>query len=110
MPALQFPAIMYSIFTNVAFTYGPHFQTMAQAESLVRQLLISFLSAFAIATGVSLFIMPISSRTIVMKEQAGYILGIKGALKVRDSPPSGRNDKADSRKGTNRISFEPGKI
>jgi hypothetical protein len=40
------------------------------------------LSAFAISTGVSLFIIPISSRTVVQKEQAGYIQGIRGALKV----------------------------
>ena len=82
MPALQFPVIMYSIFTNISFTYGPIFQTMAQAEALIRQLLIGFLSAFAISTGVSLFIIPISSRTVVQKEQAGYIQGIRGVLKV----------------------------
>lgn len=37
MPALQFPVIMYSIFTNVAFTYGPQFQTIAQGEALVKR-------------------------------------------------------------------------
>ena len=82
MPALQFPVIMYSIFTNVSFTFGPIFRTMAEAKSLIRQLLLGFLSAFAISTGVSLFIMPISSRTVVQKEQAGYIQAIRGALKV----------------------------
>jgi hypothetical protein len=85
VPALQFPVIMYSIFTNVAFTYGPLFQTMVQAEALIKQLLTGFLSAFAIATGVSLFIIPVSSRTVLQKEQAGYVQGIRGALKVRSS-------------------------
>jgi hypothetical protein len=85
MPALQFPVIMYSIFTNVSFTYGPIFQTITQGEALVRQLLLGFLSAFAISTGVSLFIIPVSSRTVVQKEQAGYVQTIRGALKVSSS-------------------------
>lgn len=82
IPALQFPAIMYSIFTNVAFTFGPNFQTMKQGEALVRQLLIAFLGAFAISTGVSLFIIPVSSRAVVQKDQAEYVQAVRGALKV----------------------------
>ncbi|KFX90595.1 hypothetical protein V490_06378 [Pseudogymnoascus sp. VKM F-3557] len=83
IPALQFPAIMYSIFTNVAFTFGPNFQTMKQGEALIRQLLIAFLSAFAISTAVSLFVVPVSSRTVVKKEQAGYVQAVRGALKAQ---------------------------
>lgn len=82
MPALQFPVIMYSIFTNVSFTYSPIFHTIKQGEALIRQLLLGFLSAFAISTAVSLFILPVSSRTVVQKEQAGYVQAIRGALKV----------------------------
>ena len=83
MPALQFPVIMYSIFTNVAFTYGPLFPTIADGEALVRQLLEGFLTAFAIATGVSLLIIPVSSRTVVIKEQSGYIQLIRATLKAQ---------------------------
>ncbi|KFY44062.1 hypothetical protein V494_01656 [Pseudogymnoascus sp. VKM F-4513 (FW-928)] len=83
IPALQFPAIMYSIFTNVAFTFGPNFQTTKQGEALIRQLLIAFLSAFAISTAVSLFIVPVSSRVVVKKEQAGYVQAVRGALKAQ---------------------------
>lgn len=82
IPALQFPAIMYSIFTNVAFTFGPNFQTIKQGEALIRQLLIAFLSAFALSTAVSLFVIPVSSRTVVQKEQAQYVEAVRGALKV----------------------------
>lgn len=56
---------MFSIFTNVAFSYGALFPTVASAESFVRQLLTAFLTAFAIATGVNLFVIPVSSRTVV---------------------------------------------
>lgn len=83
MPALQFPVILFSIFTNVAFTYGPLFQNMTQGEGLIRKLLTGFLTAFAISTGVHLVIIPISSRTVVFKEQAGYIGLIRAALKAQ---------------------------
>jgi hypothetical protein len=83
MPALQFPVIMYSIFTNVAFTYGPLFPTIAAGEALIKQLLEGFLTAFAISTGVSLFIIPISSRTVVFKEQTGYIQLIRATMKAQ---------------------------
>src|SRR5277367_7069041 len=49
-PAMQFPSLMYSIFTNVAFTFGPIFQTMDQAEYLIKLLLKVFLTSFAIST------------------------------------------------------------
>jgi Putative ER transporter, 6TM, N-terminal len=83
MPALQFPVIVYSIFTNVAFTYGPLFPTIAGGEALVKQLLEGFLTAFAISTGVSLFIIPVSSRTVVFKEQTGYIQLIRATMRAQ---------------------------
>ncbi|KAK2629287.1 hypothetical protein QTJ16_000107 [Diplocarpon rosae] len=83
LPALQFPVIMYSIFTNVAFTYGPLFPTIEAGEFLVKQLLEGFLTAFAISSGVNLFIIPVSSRAVVFKEQAGYIQLVRGILKAQ---------------------------
>jgi hypothetical protein len=68
IPALQFPVIMYSIFTNVSFTYGPLFTTVSAGQELIKSLLEGFLTAFAIATGVSLFIIPVSSRTVVFSK------------------------------------------
>jgi hypothetical protein len=80
LPALQFPVIMYSIFTNVAFTYGPLFPTIAAGESLIKQLLEGFLTAFAISTGVNLFIIPVNSRTVVFKEFTGYLGTVRGIM------------------------------
>lgn len=82
-PSFQFPVIIYSIFTNVAFTYGPIFLTVKMAESFVRQLLIAFLAAFAIATATNLFVFPVTCRTVVFKEQAGYIMAVRGTLKAQ---------------------------
>lgn len=49
----------------MAFSYGALFPTFAYAESFIRQLLTAFLTAFAIAAGVNLFVIPVSSRAVV---------------------------------------------
>lgn len=81
-PQLTFPTVLYSIFVNVASTYGPQFQTTAQVKSFAQRLLEAFLTGFAIATGVSLFIFPVSCRKVVSKEITGYISALRGALKA----------------------------
>ncbi|RDL39937.1 Uncharacterized protein BP5553_04277 [Venustampulla echinocandica] len=82
-PALQIPVIMYSIFTNISFTYGPNFASMKQGEVLIKQILIAFLTAFALSTGVNLFVFPFTSRTVVLKEFEGYLGVVRGALKAQ---------------------------
>ncbi|CAI6341072.1 unnamed protein product [Periconia digitata] len=79
---LAFPTLLYSIFVNVAATFGTQFQTYAQVAGFVRKLLESFLTGFAITTGVSLFIIPVSCRKVVTKEMTGYIGILRGALKA----------------------------
>jgi hypothetical protein len=81
-PQLAFPTLLYAIFVNVAATFGPQFQTVAQAESFTRRLIESFLTGFAIATAVSLFVVPVSCRKVVTKEITGYIGALRGALKA----------------------------
>ncbi|TEY76302.1 hypothetical protein BOTCAL_0060g00130 [Botryotinia calthae] len=82
-PALNVPVIMYSIFSNIAFTYGPLFSTVASAESLIKQMIESFLTAFAISTAVNVFVIPVSCRLVVFKGQAGYIQLLRGVLKAQ---------------------------
>ncbi|KAJ6194764.1 hypothetical protein J3E72DRAFT_387490 [Bipolaris maydis] len=79
-PQLAFPTIIYAIFVNVAATNGFLFQTVPQCQTFVRRLLETFMTGFAIAAGVSLFVVPVTSRKVVMKEFAGYIGLLKGAL------------------------------
>jgi hypothetical protein len=81
-PQFAFPCVLYSIFTNVASTSGPMFQTTASVETFVQRLLEAFLTGFAIATAVSLFVMPISCRKVVTKEVTGYVGALRGALKA----------------------------
>ncbi|KAJ4990876.1 hypothetical protein SVAN01_03665 [Stagonosporopsis vannaccii] len=79
-PQLAFPAIIYSIQVNVAATSGFLFTTPAQCENFIRRLLISFLTGFGLATGVSLFIFPVTCRKVVVKEMTGYLGLLKAAV------------------------------
>ncbi|EOA87360.1 hypothetical protein ACJQWK_10179 [Exserohilum turcicum] len=79
-PQLTFPTMLYAIFVNVAATSGILFRTVPQCEAFIKRLLIIFLTGLGIATGVSLLIIPVTSRKVVMKEFAGYIGLLKGAL------------------------------
>lgn len=84
-PNLQFPSIVYTIFVVVASIYSPQFSTMTQAMSFARRLLEVFLTGFGIATGVSLFILPLTSRKIVLKCMTGYIGALRGSLDAHSS-------------------------
>ncbi|EME49428.1 hypothetical protein DOTSEDRAFT_68258 [Dothistroma septosporum NZE10] len=79
LPQFQFPVIMYSIFLIVSTTYGVRFPNMGAAITFIETLLEAFLTGFAIATGVSLFIFPMSCRKVVFKEFQGY-LGLLGGM------------------------------
>lgn len=74
-PTFNLPMITYSIFVDIAATFGPSFPTVASAETFVRELTIAVFIGFGIATGCSLFIFPISTRQIVVKQMAG-VLGL----------------------------------
>jgi hypothetical protein len=82
-PQFVFPAILTSIFAVVSMSYGPSFPTMASAISFARRLLVAFLTGFGIATGVSLFVFPVTSRKVVFKEMTGYVMSLRGVLKAQ---------------------------
>jgi Putative ER transporter, 6TM, N-terminal/Fusaric acid resistance protein-like/Aromatic acid exporter family member 2 len=84
-PQLIAPTIVYAIFTAVASTYAPHFPNMAASESFVKRLLETFLTGFGIAAAVSFFIFPMTSRTIAMKQSAGFLKLLQLSLKSHTS-------------------------
>ncbi|KAK1773957.1 hypothetical protein QBC45DRAFT_446490 [Copromyces sp. CBS 386.78] len=71
IPAFNLPGLTYSIFINIAGTYGPLMATQAAVNSFIRRLLTAMLSALAIALAVNLIVFPVSSRLVVFKEIAG---------------------------------------
>lgn len=79
-PQLMIPMIQFSIFVIVASVYAPQFPEMVNGELFVRRLLIAFLTGQAIATAVSLFIMPVTSRGIITKQMGGFTKLLKGCL------------------------------
>ena len=82
-PQLQFPVIVYSIFANVASVYAPNFPTMAAGIAFAKRLMETFLTGFAIATGVSLFIFPVSARIALFKQSAGFVAAAQRTLKAQ---------------------------
>lgn len=68
LPSFNLPVVIYCIFINSSLTTGPTIGTTAAAEAFVRELLLANLFGMGLATGVCLFIFPISSRMIVMGE------------------------------------------
>jgi hypothetical protein len=72
-PQFQFPAVLCSIFVGLSMTNGVLFPTMPAAISYMKRLLQAFLTGFALATGVNLFVFPMTSRKVVFKEMAQYL-------------------------------------
>ena len=66
---------------------------MAQGIAFTKRLLEAFLTGFAIASGVSFFIFPVTSRTIVFKTAAGYVGALRGALKAQSAYLQSLEDK-----------------
>lgn len=60
-PQYQFPCILASIFTIVSLSYGVIFPNMSAAISFMERLLEAFLTGFALATAVHIFVFPTSS-------------------------------------------------
>lgn len=81
-PQYTIPCIMWAVLANVAMTYGPQFSTMIQAEAFIKKLLTTFLTGFAIATGISLLIFPHTSRQVVFKQMSAYISSLRGAVQA----------------------------
>ena len=82
-PALSIPAVEYTIFIMIGYTYGPQEPTEERSIRFVKELLYSFLTGQAISTAVSLLIIPISSRKVFFEEAAGFLQSCRGLLKAQ---------------------------
>lgn len=82
MPQFTIPGIHASTLINVSMIYAPQFPNMSIAENFARRILLAYLSGFGIATGVSLFIFPWTSRTIVFKEMRDYVSALRQTLEA----------------------------
>ncbi|KAE8143677.1 hypothetical protein BDV38DRAFT_276763 [Aspergillus pseudotamarii] len=77
---LQDPMVAFSIFASVTITRAGTFVTVSEGLAFVSRLLKGFMLGFAIATGVSLLILPITSRRNVFHDIRGYVAHIDAVL------------------------------
>ncbi|SCO80714.1 uncharacterized protein FRV6_04927 [Fusarium oxysporum] len=73
LPSFSLPVVIYSILINNSTTSGPRFATTQAVEAFVKEQLLAMLFGMGLATGVSLFILPISSRMIAIGQLRGFI-------------------------------------
>ncbi|KAJ5819558.1 hypothetical protein N7474_005149 [Penicillium riverlandense] len=91
---LQDPMVAFSIFASVTITRAGMFTTLAEGLDFISRLLKGFMIGFAVATGVSLLILPITSRGNVFHDIKGYVTSVEGVLQsqvsfVEDSSTTG---------------------
>lgn len=87
--------VAFSIFASVTITRAGTFVTLDEGLEFIARLLKGFLIGFAIATGVSLFIFPITSRGNMFHDIKGYAGSIEAVLQsqlsfVKESSAPGR--------------------
>ncbi|KAJ6111432.1 hypothetical protein N7523_007493 [Penicillium sp. IBT 18751x] len=82
---LQDPMVAFSIFASVTITRAGMFTTLAEGLEFVARLLKGFMIGFAIATGVSLLILPITSRGNVFQDIKGYFTSVEDVLAAQIS-------------------------
>lgn len=112
LPQLTLPTIQYSIFSIVASIYAPQFPNMSAGVQFVVRLLTTFLTGFALATGVSLFIFPVTSRENATKQMTGLLALMKICITshgnyMHNVTTSHMSSTEDSRDNDNLVTGEP---
>ncbi|KAJ6115360.1 hypothetical protein N7486_001138 [Penicillium sp. IBT 16267x] len=82
---LQDPMVAFSIFASVTITRAGMFTTLSEGLEFIARLLKGFMIGFAIATGVSLLIIPITSRGNVFHDMKDYITSVDELLQSQIS-------------------------
>ncbi|KAF5716280.1 major facilitator superfamily transporter [Fusarium mundagurra] len=83
LPSFSLPVIIYSILINNSTTSGPRLATTQAVEAFVKEQLLAMLFGMALATGVSLFIFPISSRMIVIGQFRGLVCQLRNVISLQ---------------------------
>ncbi|KFY46763.1 hypothetical protein V494_00343 [Pseudogymnoascus sp. VKM F-4513 (FW-928)] len=82
-PAFSIPAVGYNIFVLIGFTYGPQMATVQRSVKFSKELFYSFLTGQAVGAGVSLLVIPVSSRKVFFGEATGFLQSCRGLLKTQ---------------------------
>jgi hypothetical protein len=82
---LQDPMVAFSIFASVTITRAGMFTALSEGLEFIVRLLKGFMIGFAIATGVSLLIVPITTRGNVFHDMKDYITSVDELLQSQIS-------------------------
>lgn len=77
---LQDPMVSFSIFSTVTITRIGTFVTTSEGLEFIARLLKTFLIGFAIASAVSLLVLPITSRSYVFQDMREYASQVQNVL------------------------------
>jgi hypothetical protein len=80
---MQDPMVAFSIYSGVTLTHAGQFVDLSQGLDFIKRLLLAFLLGFAVATGVSLLVMPSTSRKDVFKGFMDYSDAIRTVFKTQ---------------------------
>lgn len=100
---LQDPMVAFSIFCSVTLTRAGTFLALADGLAFVTRLLKGFMLGFAIATGVSLLLYPVTSRGLVFGDVRAYVAGIEGVVRAYRAYSSGGVVGADDGESRKRL-------
>jgi hypothetical protein len=89
---LQDPMVAFSIFACVTITRAGTFVNLSEGLAFVSRLLKGFMIGFAVATGVSLFIFPITSRGDMFHDLKRYAASVEEVLQSQISYVQGSSD------------------
>lgn len=81
-PIFSIPSVVYTVFVVVGFVYGPQEYSEFRSKSFVREIFYAFLTGNGITAGVSLIILPVSSRKVFFLEASGFLQNCRGLLKA----------------------------
>ncbi|KAL4986619.1 hypothetical protein BDW68DRAFT_178635 [Aspergillus falconensis] len=80
---LQDPMVAFSVFSSVTLTRAGTFVSLSDGLEFISRLLKGFMLGFAIATGVSLLVYPVTSRENVFQDVRGYAAQLEAVLKAQ---------------------------
>ncbi|KAL6238442.1 hypothetical protein BDW75DRAFT_20307 [Aspergillus navahoensis] len=80
---LQDPMVAFSIFSSVTLTRAGTFVSLSDGLEFISRLLKGFMLGFAIATGVSLLVYPVTSRGDVFQDVRGCAAHVETVLKAQ---------------------------
>src|SRR5258705_219968 len=89
---LQDPMVAFAIFSSVTLTNAGQVPTMANGLAFIKQLFLTFMLGFAIATGVSLLVLPITNRHNFFIRTRKYATTIHAILEAQRAYLRDRHD------------------